>query len=382
MPEFKDKIGAAAGTVEFLYDPATRGIANKISGSSPGIFAMYMVAVSLDGRLLLSEIPATGYGVTPVYPQPSVVTYIQSDEQGMWGRNCPACQKYFRTNYVLGITCCPYCAISESGLAFISKEQRTYITSCYDAFARAYREKRSTSVEIADITDQTPAWHYSEVKQQFHFKCDTKGCGAETDILGEYGYCPGCNNTNARKLFGEKIARMLGRVDDTKKRFPENTPSDRKSRGEVWEELTKGSLSEFEALGKHLRTKLLLLPMTSRRRNRLKELNFQTPVPTNEALVEWFDIGIFERVGNPTTPQRSVPESDLPFIKKMIQKRHILIHNGGLVDQAYLDYSGDAQVVLGERISVSSKEAKRFIECVRAMGTIFMDNVEFGFAED
>src|ERR1700674_4184900 len=147
MPEFKDKIGAAAGKVEFLYNPATRGIATQVSGSSPGVFRMYIVAVSIDGRHLLAEVPAVGIGGTAVYPQPSVITYIQSDEQGMWGRNCPFCQKYFRTDHVMGITCCPYCAIQESGLAFVSKEQRRYIRACYDAFARAYTGKKSTSVE-------------------------------------------------------------------------------------------------------------------------------------------------------------------------------------------------------------------------------------------
>ncbi len=381
MAEFKDKIGAAAGKVEFLYNPANGVIATQVSGSSPGIFRMYMVAVSMDGRRLLAEVPATGLGVTPVYPQPSVITYIQSDEQGMWGRNCPVCQKYFRTTHVMGITCCPYCAVEELGLTFISKEQRTYIIKCYDAFGRAYTGKKSTSVEIADITDQTPAWHYTEVKQQCHFKCDTKGCGAETDILGEYGYCSRCGRTSARKWFTERTDKMLSRLEETKKSFPENTPSDRKARGEVWEDLTKASLSDFEALAKHLRTKLLLFPMTSKRRKRLEELNFQAPMTANEMLVECFDIGLFEWAGDEVRSQRSVPESDLPFIKKMIQKRHILIHNGGMVDEDYLAFSGDTQVALGERISVSSKEAKRFIECVRAMGANLMDNVEFGFGE-
>jgi hypothetical protein len=375
MPEFKDKIGAAAGKVEFLYDPA-KGIAVQISGTSPGFFAMYIIAVSMDGRHLLGEVPATGIGVTPVYPQPSVITYIQSDEQGMWGRNCPLCQKYFRTNHVMGVTCCPYCAVEESGLAFISKEQRTYITACYDAFARAYMGKKSTAVEIADITDGTPAWHYSEVKQQFHFKCDIKDCHAETDILGAYGYCPRCGRTNARKLFADRIDKMLNRLEDTKK-----TVSDRKARGEVWEEMTKASLSDFEALARHLRTKLLLFPMTQRRRKRLEELNFQKPLQADDFLMSWFDIGALEWVGNDTTPKRTVPDSELPFIKKMIQKRHILIHNGGIVDQEYLDLSGDDQVLLGERISISSKEAKRFIECAHAMGANLMDNVEHGFRE-
>ena len=90
MSEFKDKIGAAAGKVEYLYDPATGRFATQITCSSPGKFAMYIVAVSLDGRHLLAEVPATGICVRPVQPEPSILTYIQSDKQGMWGRHALA----------------------------------------------------------------------------------------------------------------------------------------------------------------------------------------------------------------------------------------------------------------------------------------------------
>jgi len=54
----------------------------------------------------------------------------------------------------------------------------------------------------------------------------------------------------------------------------------------------------------------------------------------------------------------------------MIQKRHILMHNGGLVDQDYLDQTGDTQVQLLERIRVSSKEIKRFIDSILLMFTV------------
>ena len=65
-----------------------------------GMRAMYMVAVSMDGTHLLDTVPAVGIGGTAVYPQPSVVAYVQWDEQGMWGRNCPACERYFRTTHI------------------------------------------------------------------------------------------------------------------------------------------------------------------------------------------------------------------------------------------------------------------------------------------
>jgi hypothetical protein len=372
---YKDKIPAAQGKVEFLYDAATGGISVKISGNSGRRFvATYIVAVSMDGRHLLSEVPATGLGVMPVYPRPSVLTFIQSDEQGMWGRNCPHCEKYFRTNHVMGITCCPYCSKGESGLAFVSKEQREYIRASYDAFARARLEKKNTSLDIADITDKTPAWHYSEERQQTHFTCATKDCRAQTDILGEYGYCPRCSHTNAGKLFSENMDKMLARLEEVK-----NTVTDRRERGVVWEDMTVKTLSAFEHLAKHLRAKLLCFPMTAKRRRNLEGLNFQKPLEANDSLMQWFDIGMLIWPGNAMTPGRTVPQADVPFIKKMIQKRHILMHNGGIVDQDYLDLSGDTQARLSERIELRSNEAKRFIECVQMMGANLLDNVGSGF---
>jgi hypothetical protein len=121
--------------------------------------------------------------------------------------------------------------------------------------------------------------------------------------------------------------------------------------------------------------------MTSRRRKQVEALNFQALDTANQDLKNWLDIGLFEWAGDKVRPPKSISAPDLLFIKRMIQKRHILIHNGGVVDQGYLRSSGDTQVTLGERISVTSKEVKRFIECIRVMGTIFMDNVEFGFKE-
>jgi hypothetical protein len=372
MSEFKDKIPAAGGEVEFLYNPANGAIATRISGV--GFRAMYLVAVSMDGRHLLSDVPAGGIGQTMVYPKPSVLTYIQSDEQGMWGRNCPFCKKYFRTNHVMDVTCCPYCATGAPSLAFISEAQRTYIRAFYDSFGRAYTGKKNTSLNMADITDQTSAWHYSEEKQQFHFKCNTKDCHTETDILGQYGYCPQCGRTNARKLFVERMDKMLIRWDEVK-----NKVSDRQERGAIWEEMTVKVLSEFEALGKHLRCKLLCFPMTPNRRKELEKLNFQKPLKADELLVQWFDIGLLEWAGNGATPQRIVASSELAFIKKMIQRRHILIHNGGIVDQEYLELSGDTAARLNERIGIDSNEAKRFIDNVRRMAENLLDNVEYAF---
>lgn len=81
--DFKDPIPAAGGKIEFLVDAEQR-ISIQISSLStdPGFRAFYQVAVSLDGRHAIDEVPVTGLGQAPIYRQPSIVTYIQSDEHG------------------------------------------------------------------------------------------------------------------------------------------------------------------------------------------------------------------------------------------------------------------------------------------------------------
>ena len=144
MAEFKDAIRAAGGKLEYLHQPDGR-LAYKISSTSgSGMRAMYMVAVSMDGTHLLDTVPAVGIGGTAVYPQPSVVAYVQWDEQGMWGRNCPACERYFRTTHIHNGSVCPYCAEAAPSLTFISKAQRVYIAASYDAFGRAMVTGRET----------------------------------------------------------------------------------------------------------------------------------------------------------------------------------------------------------------------------------------------
>ncbi len=65
MAEFKDKIPAAGGKIEYLYDPE-RGIAARISGTATGIRALYQVALSIDGKHLLATVPAGGIGSTSI----------------------------------------------------------------------------------------------------------------------------------------------------------------------------------------------------------------------------------------------------------------------------------------------------------------------------
>src|SRR2546423_15030863 len=58
---------------------------------------------------------------------------MSTDEQGLFGRECPACKKYFKLKPVTDFTTtqgiCPYCGHTVELQDFITQDQRDYLTS-------------------------------------------------------------------------------------------------------------------------------------------------------------------------------------------------------------------------------------------------------------
>ena len=52
----------------------------------------------------------------------------------------------------------------------------------------------------------------------------------------------------------------------------------------------------------------------------------------------------------------------------IFERRHILEHNNGLVDQKYLDKSNDMAYTVGQRIVVKETDAYTLLEIVRKLG--------------
>ena len=64
--------------------------------------------------------------------------------------------------------------------------------------------------------------------------------------------------------------------------------------------------------------------------------------------------------------------SELDFMKLMFQRRHLLEHNNGMVDQRYLDKSNDTCYSLGQRIIVKEKDAQSLLAILRTLGSSIM----------
>lgn len=62
-----------------------------------------------------------------------------------------------------------------------------------------------------------------------------------------------------------------------------------------------------------------------------------------------------------------INENEINFMKLMFQRRHIMEHNGGIVDQQYIQNSGDISYKLGQRLVLRDNDVEHLILIVRKL---------------
>ncbi len=165
----------------------------------------------------------------------------------------------------------------------------------------------------------------------------------------EYGCCPSCGKLNAVKILNSKLDGLV---------------NDFKQQPDV---VVKQVISEFEAMAKDVQRCLILLPETPQRKvEAVKKISFQRIFEARDKLDKWFGIELFKGLNS----------DDENFLKVMLGRRHILIHNGGSVDQKYLDETNDTEVRLYQTIKVTEEEVKKLIELIRICANNLLEGVE------
>ena len=61
-------------------------------------------------------------------------------------------------------------------------------------------------------------------------------------------------------------------------------------------------------------------------------------------------------------------ELELKRLNLMFQRRHLIEHNNGMVDQKYIDKSGDQTYAVGQRLVVKQAEVNELIELIKKLG--------------
>jgi hypothetical protein len=353
MKQF-EMVPHTGGKLSIVPSENTIGFQNQSNHAT----AVFQLGFSLvDGTL--TYVPFGGLGTNNM-PNGAIPIYVFSDKEGHFGKTCPKCNGYFRTDSAGEEIYCPYCSHFDKTLSFLTATQREYIEIYIKTVITALQEKSDTEINldciIANLSNNSSPFVYSEERQQSSYKC--KSCKIRYDILGVFGCCPNCGRLNTFEVFNDSLNLLLKRIN--------NLSLEQEIHSNEWADVLKNCVSDFEAMAKHISKELLRIPATTSRKEAIKRINFQRINEANENLCKWFDIDFL----------KGISDDDRLFINRCFHRRHILTHNSGVVDEKYIKNTDDTTVRLNQKIHVEKDEAIRLISLTRTIGKKLLDGYE------
>lgn len=318
------------------------------------VFAVYAIPQGVAVR----DIKLGGIG-TPWNPPPFPGCYpvfISSDSSGMFGRQCPSCNGYWRAGFWGRI--CPYCALgADENYHFLTEAQQRYVRQYCEVLRSALASGQAGEyiidmdlvAEAAGKDGEKPAFFYAEERQQNLFTCDA--CGEANDVLGTYAYCSSCGTRNDLQELQKGVQGIRDRINA----------------GGPYEICIKEAVAAFDSFaGQHAKQLLSRVPLTLARKARLERAYFHNLKTASELFRSIFDIDILS----------GMSDEDVAFGMLMFHRRHVYEHKGGEADEKYIKDSGD-NVRLKQALRETRESAHRTANLVIKLGA----NLHRGFHE-
>jgi len=293
---------------------------------------------------------------------------IPPDEDRFTGRECPVkeCEGYFKIENGTGLTgenlpChCPYCGNSDSPDKFFTKEQLEYATSVAinettGAFLRDLKELEfeikprgmfGIGVSLKVSGNPEPIHYYREKNLETEIVCDR--CTLRYAIYGVFAFCPDCGAHNSLQILQKNLDLCLKELDWA-------TQLDRVQSDRLIGDALENAVSSFDGFG--LET-CRIAAIASGSLAKIDRLSFQNLSVARERVKSIFDFDF----------GKTVSEREWELACRCFQKRHLLAHKMGVVDDAYMNSTNDPFSQVGRKVSISADEVKALIQALRELG--------------
>lgn len=301
---------------------------------------------------------------------------MATDQDGFTGRECPVptCEGYFKVQFGTGIPqsgipChCPYCGHTASQDHFWTKEQLEY--------AKSVAVRKITDALVADLKGlefeqkphgpfgigfsmklntgpRPPVRFYCEKQLETTLICEA--CTLRYAVYGAFAYCPDCGIRNSGQI-------LVMNLDLARKELRLAEAQDPELQRHLIEDALENAVSAFDGFGREaVRNRGLV----ASDRAAGEAISFQNLAKAATRLHDLFGFQL----------ATSVSAADWQFALMAFQKRHVLGHRMGVVDEAYLRETLDTTAVLGRRIPVAREEVERVLRVVQVLGTALLGNL-------
>lgn len=307
----------------------------------------------------------------------SISVPIPADENAFTGRECPqsGCEGYFKIELGTGLKgeglqChCPYCGHTAGHDLFWTKEQIEYAKSVAmrritDALHKDLKElefehkpKGAFGIGISmkvEPARPTPIHHYREKQLETEIVCTN--CTLRYSVYGVFACCPECGQHNSLQILEknlEVVGKMLDMAAGTEKVLAEK----------LIENALEDCVSAFDGFGREL---CRIHAHKARKPSKIENVSFQNLKSANTAIRDEFGIDLSSELS----------PDDWRAAVTGFQKRHLVAHKMGVVDQAYITKTGDMQAVVGRKISIVAAEVNGLAQIIRACAPRLSDDFQ------
>lgn len=175
-------------------------------------------------------------------------------------------------------------------------------------------------------------------------------------IYGVFGFCPDCGVHNSLQILEknfeliEKLLTIAGTQEaSVAQQLIENALED--------------CVSAFDGFG---RETCRVFGQNAANPKKAAEIRFQNIKSAAESVIAEFGISFSD----------AVDPSQWITIQHAFQKRHLLAHKMGVVDEAYQKATGLSAALIGRRISISKDDIHELLGGLRAIGRHFHETLD------
>jgi uncharacterized Zn finger protein (UPF0148 family) len=191
-------------------------------------------------------------------------------------------------------------------------------------------------------------------KEEMQLKIQCKVCNAKYAVIGSAFFCPCCGHNSAEETFDNSLKKIQDKI--------KNIPIIRQAVETV-------SIDEAETTCRSLIETSLGECVVAFQR--YCELNFTIRAPENIIKFNAFqniEIGAtYWRDLFGETYADWLTADEITRLNLLFQKRHLLAHTEGIVDQKYLEKTNDTSYKVGQRIVIKEKDVLELIILVKKL---------------
>jgi hypothetical protein len=199
-----------------------------------------------------------------------------------------------------------------------------------------------------------PIRHYREPRLETGVVCEK--CTLRYRIYGVFAYCPDCGRHNSRQILDKNLelaGKQLNLAASVEEELSDHLVAD----------ALENVVSAFDGFG---RETCRVHAARATNPTKAKEMSFQNLAGAQKNVQILFNLDL----------AAALRPDEWGSTCRCFQKRHLLAHRMGIVDQEYIKKSGDAGAKLGRKASIDADEVRGLISWIGILGRYLAEHIQ------